>query len=223
MAWAERPAPRGCPRSKYPLGMASTSLKMPPDCTDCIAACHAAQRPVLRPAEGRDRVDRRETFGRILQVHAHLEPASGGAGDRPVQPLRESPCIRVCHGGDLPAARRIVMMDYHRCIGCRFCIAACPYGARSELSRSQPFIRHRSDSRRRTKGVVEKCNFCVGGSPWATASEHLSAEGPRLRRPGGARLRSAARHRRTDGPPAQAGTGHGASGLLHVMRRGAGG
>jgi molybdopterin-containing oxidoreductase family iron-sulfur binding subunit len=54
------------------------------------------------------------------------------------------------------------MMDYHRCIGCRYCMAACPYGSRSfnyvdprpHLSTVNP------DVPTRTAGVVEKCNFC---------------------------------------------------------------
>jgi Fe-S-cluster-containing dehydrogenase component len=54
------------------------------------------------------------------------------------------------------------MMDYHRCIGCRFCIAACPYGARSFNFRDpRPFIRKLNpDFPTRSKGVVEKCSFC---------------------------------------------------------------
>jgi Fe-S-cluster-containing dehydrogenase component len=75
------------------------------------------------------------------------------------------PCVRVCptkatfrrgHDG-------IVMMDMHRCIGCRFCIAACPYGARSFNWRNpRPFIdRLNPDFPTRTRGVVEKCNFCA--------------------------------------------------------------
>jgi molybdopterin-containing oxidoreductase family iron-sulfur binding subunit len=54
------------------------------------------------------------------------------------------------------------MMDYHRCIGCRFCMAACPYGARSMNYRDpRPFIgKINPDFPTRTKGVVEKCNFC---------------------------------------------------------------
>ena len=54
------------------------------------------------------------------------------------------------------------MMDWHRCIGCRYCIAACPYGSRSfNWTDPRPYI-ERIDHRlpTRSKGVVEKCTFC---------------------------------------------------------------
>jgi molybdopterin-containing oxidoreductase family iron-sulfur binding subunit len=52
-------------------------------------------------------------------------------------------------------------MDEHRCIGCRYCMAACPYGSRSfnweePRSNSGP-----SAYPTRTAGVVEKCTLCV--------------------------------------------------------------
>jgi Fe-S-cluster-containing dehydrogenase component len=59
----------------------------------------------------------------------------------------------------------IVMMDFHRCIGCRFCMAACPFGARSFNFRDpRPFIAEANLNKEfptRMKGVVEKCNFCA--------------------------------------------------------------
>lgn len=75
------------------------------------------------------------------------------------------PCVRVC---PVQATFRrpdgIVMMDYHRCIGCRFCMAACPYGARSLNWRDpRPFINEATMNREfptRCRGVVEKCTFC---------------------------------------------------------------
>jgi molybdopterin-containing oxidoreductase family iron-sulfur binding subunit len=56
----------------------------------------------------------------------------------------------------------IVMMDWHRCIGCRYCMAACPYGSRSfNWQDPRPAIASfNPDFPTRTKGVVEKCNFC---------------------------------------------------------------
>jgi molybdopterin-containing oxidoreductase family iron-sulfur binding subunit len=53
-------------------------------------------------------------------------------------------------------------MDYHRCIGCRFCMAACPYGARSfNWEDPRPYIKkYNKDFPSRMRGVVEKCNFC---------------------------------------------------------------
>jgi Fe-S-cluster-containing dehydrogenase component len=56
----------------------------------------------------------------------------------------------------------IVAMDFHRCIGCRFCMAACPYGARSfNWQDPRPFIKaYNPDFPTRMRGVVEKCNFC---------------------------------------------------------------
>ncbi len=75
------------------------------------------------------------------------------------------PCVRACP--TQATFRResdgIVLMDFHRCIGCRFCMAACPFGARSFNYRDpHPFIANTNPKfPTRMKGVVEKCNFCA--------------------------------------------------------------
>ncbi len=80
------------------------------------------------------------------------------------------PCVRVCPTQATWKREEdgIVMMDMHRCIGCRYCMAACPYGSRSFNWRDpRPLIDKdaqgnvASDFPTRTRGVVEKCNFCA--------------------------------------------------------------
>jgi len=75
------------------------------------------------------------------------------------------PCVRVCptKATFKRESDGIVLMDFHRCIGCRFCMAACPYGSRSFNFRDpRPFIQNmNSKFPTRMKGVVEKCNFCA--------------------------------------------------------------
>ncbi|MDM8525977.1 4Fe-4S dicluster domain-containing protein [Desulfococcaceae bacterium HSG8] len=74
------------------------------------------------------------------------------------------PCVRVCPTkATFKRDDGIVLMDFHRCIGCRFCMAACPYGSRSFNFRDpRPFIEERNPKfPTRMKGVVEKCNFCA--------------------------------------------------------------
>ncbi len=75
-----------------------------------------------------------------------------------------APCVRVCPTkATFKRSDGITMQDYHRCIGCRFCMAACPYGARSFNWRDpRPFIKEIDPTYpTRTKGVVEKCTYCV--------------------------------------------------------------
>ncbi len=62
----------------------------------------------------------------------------------------------------------IVVVDYNWCIGCRYCMAACPYGAR-HFNWGEPNVSteelntdvHYLGNRPRMKGVVEKCTFCI--------------------------------------------------------------
>ncbi|MDA8168548.1 MAG: 4Fe-4S dicluster domain-containing protein [Nitrospiraceae bacterium] len=92
------------------------------------------------------------------------------------QTYKEKPFLLMCNHCEFPACVRvcptkatfkrpdgIVVMDYHRCIGCRFCMAACPFGARSFNWRDpRPFIKQvNPEYPTRMKGVVEKCTFCV--------------------------------------------------------------
>jgi len=81
-------------------------------------------------------------------------------------------CVRACPTqATFKAPNGNVIMDYHRCIGCRFCMAACPYGARSfnwrdprekDAGGNLKFIKKLNlDYPTRMRGVVEKCNFCA--------------------------------------------------------------
>jgi len=74
------------------------------------------------------------------------------------------PCVRVCptKATFKEEETGIVAMDYHRCIGCRFCMMGCPYGARSfNWFDPRPYIEEYNPSfPTRMRGVVEKCTFC---------------------------------------------------------------
>jgi Fe-S-cluster-containing dehydrogenase component len=85
------------------------------------------------------------------------------------QQCRNSPCTKVCPtGATWTEPDGIVVIDYDWCIGCRYCMAACPYGAR-HFNWAEPKIpdaavntkTHYLGNRPRPKGVVEKCTFCI--------------------------------------------------------------
>lgn len=72
-------------------------------------------------------------------------------------------CVRVCPTqATFRNSEGIVVMDYHRCIGCRFCMAGCPFGARSfNFEDPRPYIAETNPRfPTRMRGVVEKCTFC---------------------------------------------------------------
>ena len=85
------------------------------------------------------------------------------------QQCRNPPCTKVCPTGATWTEKDgIVVIDYDWCIGCRYCMAACPYGARhfnwGEPSIPQDELNtdlHYLGNRPRPKGVVEKCTFCI--------------------------------------------------------------
>lgn len=81
----------------------------------------------------------------------------------------DSPCAKVCPtGATWKSADGVVVIDYDWCIGCRYCMAACPYGAR-RFNWTEPSIPteelhtscHVLGNRPRRKGVVEKCHWCL--------------------------------------------------------------
>jgi molybdopterin-containing oxidoreductase family iron-sulfur binding subunit len=85
------------------------------------------------------------------------------------QHCEDSPCANVCPtGATWQEPDGIVVIDYDWCIGCRYCMAACPYGARHfnwaeptlPLDQVNPDM-HVIGNKPRKRGVVEKCTFCI--------------------------------------------------------------
>ncbi len=85
------------------------------------------------------------------------------------QQCEKPPCVRACPTkATWKDPDGIVVIDYNWCIGCRYCMAACPYGARrfnwAEPGRKPEEMNpntHYLGNRPRYKGVVEKCTFCI--------------------------------------------------------------
>jgi molybdopterin-containing oxidoreductase family iron-sulfur binding subunit len=87
---------------------------------------------------------------------------------RPCLHCQHAPCVEVCPvKATYVREDGIVIMDYDRCIGCRYCEVACPYDARKfnweAREDENPFVPTWGvpEVKRRPRGVVEKCTFCV--------------------------------------------------------------
>jgi len=86
---------------------------------------------------------------------------------RPCMQCEHAPCVDVCPvKASYYRADGIVMMDYDKCIGCRYCEVACPYNARAfnweAFTGENPAVPEWGvpEVDRRPRGVVEKCSFC---------------------------------------------------------------
>ncbi len=145
-------------------------------CRRCVHACVAENNQSRDPQLHWIRVESMEKekgvdFGHADPYYQPAEVPQEGHFYVPVscQQCRNSPCTKVCPTGATWAEPDgIVVIDYDWCIGCRYCMAACPYGAR-HFNWTEPAIAkaelntntHYLGNRPRTKGVVEKCTFCI--------------------------------------------------------------
>ena len=109
----------------------------------------------------------KDTYEHVFPEHSHYK-RNDRLHDMPILTLcnhcDNPPCVRACPTkATFKNEDGVVLMDFHRCIGCRFCMAACPYGARSFNWRDpRPFIKHENpEFPTRMRGVVEKCNLCA--------------------------------------------------------------
>lgn len=144
-------------------------------CRRCVYACvqenNQSRRPqiqwirVLRFKNGSFNVEEAEHY-----YDASMVPLEGHY-TMPVQcqQCENPPCVKVCPTqATWKEPDGIVVVDYNWCIGCRYCMAACPYWARhfnfvtphvpaDELNTDLHYLGNRP----RMRGVVEKCTFCI--------------------------------------------------------------
>jgi tetrathionate reductase subunit B len=106
-------------------------------CAACIVSCKAENG--VRDGHSRNRVTETER-GVYPRLTVSMVPAQCMQCD-------DAPCVRVCPtGASFRAASGVVLINTDDCIGCRYCVEACPYDARYFDPES---------------GTVDKCTFCL--------------------------------------------------------------
>jgi molybdopterin-containing oxidoreductase family iron-sulfur binding subunit len=97
------------------------------------------------------------------------------------QHCADPPCVDVCPtGASFKRADGIVLVDKHTCIGCRYCMMACPYKARSFIHEN---LQDQLPVAPRGKGTVESCTLCVhrvdrdGANAVPACAEAVNREG----------------------------------------------
>ncbi len=143
-------------------------------CQACSVSCKEENNvPHGSPAE--QKRNREIYWQRVISSASGTYPtARAGFIPMPCMHCQDAPCITVCPAkATYHREDGIVVQDFRRCIGCRYCIVACPYGARRFNFKDQtPEPYHRPETApnravmgmwpfpQRTRGVVEKCIFC---------------------------------------------------------------
>ncbi|MGF7184567.1 molybdopterin-containing oxidoreductase family iron-sulfur binding subunit [Desulfitispora alkaliphila] len=162
----EKPNPNALTGKRWV--MVIDTRKCAGDCTHCIDACHGDNNvPEIGVKDEEIQWIKTDAFEHVFPYQKH-----DFLGDE----VKNKKFLALCNHCDKPSCVRvcptkatfkkddgIVTMDMHRCIGCRYCMAACPYAARTFNFRDpRPYLTETNNSYpARTKGVVEKCTFCT--------------------------------------------------------------
>jgi molybdopterin-containing oxidoreductase family iron-sulfur binding subunit len=151
-------------------------------CIGCRKCAHACLRENNQSRDGDNDIEM--SYIRVLELdkgainletsNPYYDPETVPGKDKYYMPVqchqcKESPCTKVCPvQATWQEPDGVITVDYNWCIGCRYCMAACPYDARrvnykkpaltpSQINPEQNYLSNRI----RPKGVVEKCTFCL--------------------------------------------------------------
>lgn len=157
-----RSVPGGPVSAKQRWGLLIDIAKCAEGCSACVSACSKEN--------GWKTGGAAHTDAQWIRKVTITSSKTGQARAFPVmcQHCAEPPCVDVCPtGASFKRADGIVLVDKHICIGCRYCVMACPYNARSFIH--EPLSDQLAHAPR-GKGTVESCTLCVhrvdaGGKP----------------------------------------------------------
>ncbi len=138
--------------SKVRWGMLIDTTQCKTGCNECVTACNRENG--LSGKTG-------PTDSQWIRKIEIKDISSGRELSLPMmcQHCEHPPCVDVCPtNASFKRADGIVLVDKHRCIGCRYCMMACPYKARSFVH--EPLHDQNPDVPR-GKGTVESCTLCV--------------------------------------------------------------
>ncbi|MEZ5784936.1 MAG: 4Fe-4S dicluster domain-containing protein [Xanthobacteraceae bacterium] len=122
-------------------------------CTRCVEACSAEHGWHRGGAPGQE--------PQWIRVLSATDPETGRSLRMPLmcQHCARPPCADVCPTtATFRRADGVVLVDRHLCIGCRYCVMACPFGVRFFLGDD---VTDRTPSSPRGKGTAEGCTLCV--------------------------------------------------------------
>jgi molybdopterin-containing oxidoreductase family iron-sulfur binding subunit len=139
--------------SKVRWGLLIDASKCGDGCNACVTACQTEH--------GWRDTGHLETDAQWIRKLTVKNPKDGATFSLPMmcQHCAEPPCVDVCPtGASFKRADGIVLVDKHTCIGCRYCMMACPYKARSFIH--EP-LEDQKPHAPRGKGTVESCTLCV--------------------------------------------------------------